>query len=239
MEHDNRRAEPGAALSSPAGRTAEPAVGKSTRVQLASTGAPTAHAAADSPLTSTQNLGASGELQHHFGTSYVAGPKGTALKIDISARMFGRNDHGSAELVASSTSVNGGKPQGNVTYRYENHFFTLGLTGEGHLKIDKPIFTAGAGDRLKWTIHEVSEGPKLTINLTGTYTTKEKNGRTTSVGLGLTMDITAIKKPPRGVPEDPVPVAIPLKLLVPTLAEDAGESLLPVILEGLAVAALA
>jgi hypothetical protein len=134
MEHDARHHAPGKSSTAADVHAGAPAVGKTTQVDRAMQGAgPTAHAAAagDSPLTSVTDLAAAGQLKHHVATQYLKGPNGTALKVDISARMFGSSDHGSAELVGGTTSVDHGKPTADVTYRYQNHFFTIGLTGDG------------------------------------------------------------------------------------------------------------
>lgn len=241
MEHDSRQRSPGGS-SGGSGRPGAGAgpVGKVSRVEQADRD-PNASFSQPPPAPGTEvpDLGASGTLKHHFGTSYLAGPSGTALKVDITATMSGSNDHGDAEISSGVTKVNGGKPEGSAEFRYDNHFFTMAMTADGHMKIDKPIIMDSDGP-LSWQIKEVSDGPTLSLELHATAKLHNKHGRDTTLDLGLNIDITAIKKPPRGAPEaDPHPVTIPVKVLVPTLVAVGGAAALTVILEGIGLIALA
>lgn len=178
-------------------------------------GEPQAHAASDA-VGSTPQLSAVHQLDKPISTTYLRGPGGTVLEAKLSARMYGAADTGEASIRGEVSTTNG-KPDGSIDFQYKHIPFQIGLLPDGRLHASTS-FTGNDHEYLKDTVKISSKGSSLEVNLSGHVTIPGPHGSHTTIGIGITLSLEVLKKPPRGSEPTGEPVTVALKTLVPTLA---------------------
>jgi hypothetical protein len=199
--------------------------------------APVAHEASDD--ASVPNLGATHQLDVPLVTSYLKGPGGTTIEAKMSGRIFGSADHGSAQVGGLVSSSNG-NPSASLNVTYNHQPFSIGLTPDGKLTAGVTI-NGDSRDRLQWKTKIVAHGNGIALNLSGYAKIPGAHGSMVTIGIGLTLDLSVIKGPPRGATPEPEPVTLAIKALIPTFAAAGAAGLGAIairVLGGLALEAL-
>jgi hypothetical protein len=175
---------------------------------------PGAHEASDD--ASVPNLGATHQLDVPLVTSYLKGPGGTTIEAKLSGRIFGSAAHGSASVGGLVSSSNG-NPSASLNVTYNHQPFSIGLTPDGRLTAGVTI-SGDSRDHMQWKTKIISHGNSIGLNLSGYAKIPGGDGSMVTLGIGLTLDLSVIKGPPRGTSPEPEPVTLAIKTLVPTFA---------------------
>jgi hypothetical protein len=199
-----------------------------------------AHAASDSNGGSVPDLAATAQLSKPLGTYYFSGQGGTVIVCSLSGRIFGNSHTNGSASISGIVGSSNGKPDANVAFQYNHMPFNISLVDDpinGH-KLNAQLGFTGSGEYLTYKTTIISKGDSLTIRLDGYVKVPGPHHSYTTVGVGVYVDISVAKRPPRGAQPEPEPVTIPVKVIVPTLVAAAGVGLVG-ILEGIGIVALA